>query len=109
MLIKGEKVEQLFDPQVAPFPEKELLQGILQRTLADLCLDSSDCRKHRRSAYEWVMESSNEDDPFTFSYICFQLGFKPETVRNKMLEIYEFNKKSNKKFKYRTRINKSSL
>lgn len=62
-------------------PEKNLLVAILKRALFDYFGGASPVKL---DAEEWLFSPENQDEEFSFEWVCEQLGNDPSAVRGEI-------------------------
>lgn len=69
--------------ETTPSPERSLLVALLRRALFDYFGGST---SEREAAKDWILEDQDEDEPFSFSWVCSYLDMDAERVRKYVLQ-----------------------
>lgn len=69
-----------------PIPERRLLAAIIARAVSDVLYDAALHPDQIRHAADFLFAPSSTYDRFGFSWICQQLEFNPNYLRQSILE-----------------------
>lgn len=96
-MAKAIQVEAEEPDPLDPAPDKKLLVALLERALLDLRGRANKgyaSVNWAREAYAWLMDDTVA--PFSFPWICIELDYDIETVRNVGIDIYQANRPVNR-------------
>lgn len=84
------------EPQRIPTPELQLLAAVIERAILDLRGIDISATKEARAAMCWIFaldaDETKPPQPFSFSWICIELGIEPAKARQLAQEIYDGTK-----------------
>ena len=69
--------------ETAPSPERSLLVALLRRALFDYFGGSA---TERQAAQDWILDMEDEEEPFSFGWVCSYLDMDPERVRKYVMQ-----------------------
>lgn len=86
-------IEPDIEPHRFPTPEQQLLAAMIERAILDLRGIDISATKEARAAMCWIFALDDDEtrppQPFSFSWICIELGIEPAKARQLAQEIYD--------------------